>query len=75
MARNPPPDLRLVRLEQGMTMKGLAERCKAAGVRVSISELSRIERRIHSPRPVLRKMLAEQLGLTVADFDEPDTDT
>jgi len=74
MATNPPPDLRLARLEQGMTMKGLAERCTAVGVRVSTAELSRIERRIHSPRPALRKMLAEQLGLSVTDFDEPDTD-
>lgn len=58
-----------------MTMKHLAARCKEAGVRVSVSEISRIERRIHGPRPVLRKTLADLLGVTVADFGEPGTGT
>lgn len=61
-------DLRGRRLEQGLTVGQLAERCKAAGVPVSPSEISRIERRIHAPRPALRKQLAELLGVTVADL-------
>lgn len=58
-----------------MTMEHLAEECRAVGVRVSASEISRIERRIHSPRPVLRRALADLLGVTVADFGEPGTET
>lgn len=57
-----------------MTQKLLAEGCKAAGVRVSVSEISRIERRIHGPRPALRKTLADLLGVAVTDFGEPETD-
>lgn len=49
-------------------MQQLAEQCTAAGIPVSASEISRIERRIHTPRPALRKKLAEILGLTVADI-------
>lgn len=64
-------DLRVKRLEQGLTMKQLSERCKAAGTPVSTSELSRIERHIHAPRPALRKQLAELLGVSVTDLDLP----
>lgn len=67
------PNLRSKRLEQGLTMKQLAERCKAAGTPVSASEISRIERHIHSPRPALRKLLAEILGVSVTDLDLPGT--
>lgn len=66
--------VRLRRLEQGLTIKRLAEYCKAAGVKVSASEISRIERSIHAPRPALRKTLADVLGLAVTDFDEGNTD-
>lgn len=52
-------------------MKQLAARCKAAGTPVSASEISRIERHIHSPRPALRKLLAEILGVAVTDLDLP----
>lgn len=62
------PDLRGRRLEQGLTMQQLAQRCTAAGIPVSASEISRIERHIHTPRPALRKKLAELLDLTVADL-------
>ena len=64
-------DLRVKRLEQGLTMKQLAERCRAAGTPVSTSELSRIERHIHAPRPALRKQLADLLGIAVTDLDLP----
>lgn len=63
-------DLRGKRLEQGLTMEQLAEQCTAAGTRVSASEISRIERGIHIPRPALRKRLAELLGVTVADLGD-----
>lgn len=62
-------DLRDRRLEQGLTIKQLAEICKSAGTPVSTSELSRIERHIHTPRPALRKILAELLDLAVTDLD------
>lgn len=63
-------NLRAKRLEHGLTMQQLAERCTAAGASVSASEISRIERSIHIPRPALRKKLAELLGLTVEDFGD-----
>lgn len=66
-----PVDLRARRLEQGLTMQQLAELCTAAGIRVSASEISRIERRIHIPRPALRKKLAELLDVTVAEICRP----
>lgn len=61
--------LRARRLEQGLTGKTLAQRCRELGVPVSPSEVSRIERHIHTPRPALRRALAEVLGLTVMDFE------
>lgn len=73
-ARTPPsqPPVQVRRLEQGLTLVRLAQRCAAAGVKVSPSEISRIERRIHIPRPALRRVLADLLGLKVTDFDEGD---
>lgn len=65
-----PSLVRARRLELGLTMARLAERCAAEGTKVSASEISRIERRIHIPRPALRLALAEVLGISVADFDE-----
>lgn len=62
------PPIRVKRLRLGMTMKMLAAECAANGTRVSASEISRIERGIHAPRPTLRKVLAEVLGLDVTDF-------
>jgi len=61
-------DFRSRRLELGLTMRQLAEQCRAAGVPVSQSEISRIERLIHVPRPTLRKKLAEILGMEVAEI-------
>lgn len=60
--------VRVRRLRHGWTMKDLAEQCAAAGVKVSASEISRIERNIHAPRPALRKALAYVLDLAVTDF-------
>ena len=70
-ARGPEgkPPFRVKRLELGWTMKDLAAACEAKGVKVSTSEISRIEGGIHVPRPELRKVLAELLTLKVTDFD------
>lgn len=69
-----PPPVRVKRLELGLTMKNLAATCAANGAKVSASEISRIERGIHAPRPALRKVLAGVLGLKVTDFDAEDRD-
>lgn len=61
--------VRVRRLERGLSGKALAKRCRDLGVSVSVSQISRIERRIHRPRPALRRTLAEVLGLTVMDFE------
>lgn len=61
-------DFRTRRIERGLTLRQLAEKCAAEGVRVSTSEMSRIERCIHVPRPALRKKLAELLGCAVTDI-------
>lgn len=61
--------VRVRRLRRGWTMKELARQCKTAGVKVSASEISRIERNLHTPRPALRKVLAHVLDLAVTDFD------
>lgn len=66
---DPHVDIRAKRLGQGWTMLQLAEKCRAeAGVSVSTSEISRIERYIHAPRPALRKALADLLGMSTDDF-------
>lgn len=56
-------------------MQRLAEQCRAAGISVSASEISRIERHIHTPRPALRKKLAELLGLAVIDLGGRESET
>lgn len=68
MPARPGADLRGKRLEQGWTLVTLAKKCRAAGVPVSASELSRIECNLHAPRPELCKALADLLGLRVSDI-------
>lgn len=58
----PLPPVRAARLALGWTLKRLAAQCHEEGVKVSASELSRIERGIHDPRPALRKALVDLLG-------------
>lgn len=62
------PSVRARRIEYGLTLVRLAGLCAEKGVRVSASELSRIERRIHSPRPALRKALADLLDVPFTDI-------
>ncbi|WP_432589973.1 helix-turn-helix transcriptional regulator [Streptomyces sp. HD1123-B1] len=57
------------RLERGMTLLKLAEKCTASGSPVSPATLSRIERGKQVPRPKLRSVLAELLALSVDDFE------
>ncbi|MFD5468850.1 helix-turn-helix transcriptional regulator [Streptomyces sp. NPDC127105] len=65
------------RLRRGMTLQDLAEKCAADGAPVSESALSRIERGKQVPRPKLRFVLAELVGLDIDAFEQqhpPDTD-
>jgi transcriptional regulator with XRE-family HTH domain len=56
------------RLRHGMTQQDLAEKCRAAGVSVDESHISRIERGIYTPRPRLRAALANLLDLDVEEI-------
>ncbi|MDX3033011.1 helix-turn-helix transcriptional regulator [Streptomyces scabiei] len=56
------------RLRHGMTQLDLAEKCRAAGASVDESHISRIERGIYTPRPRLRAVLADLLGLDVEEI-------
>jgi transcriptional regulator with XRE-family HTH domain len=53
-----------------MTQQDLAEKCAAAGVRVDYSHISRVERGVYMPRPKLRAVLAELLGLDIDVFEQ-----
>jgi transcriptional regulator with XRE-family HTH domain len=57
------------RLQRGMTLWDLAEKCTKEGAPVRHSTLSRIERGIQMPRPKLRLVLARILELDVNDFE------
>ena len=56
------------RLRGGMTQQDLADKCREAGVSVDESHISRIERGIYAPRPRLRAVLADLLGLDVEEI-------
>lgn len=58
------------RLKLGKTLAGVAAECTERGASVSEGQLSRIERGIFNPRPQLRAVLADVLGLdAVEDFE------
>lgn len=57
------------RLRRGWTQEDLARQCAAAGVDVTYSALSKIERGLYVPRPKLRAVLAKLLDLDVAEFE------
>ncbi|MEU4165617.1 helix-turn-helix transcriptional regulator [Streptomyces sp. NPDC026665] len=57
------------RLLRGMTQQDLAQKCANAGAPVDVSHLSRIERGIFTPRPRLRRVLAELLELDIEAFE------
>jgi transcriptional regulator with XRE-family HTH domain len=62
-------EARKQRLRLGLTLRQLAERCKAEGVSVDFSQLARIERGDSVPNPALRATLARLLDLDVTDFE------
>lgn len=53
------------RLRRGWTQLALAGKCEELGVKVSDSQLSKIERGICEPYPPLRAALAELLDLDI----------
>lgn len=53
------------RLKGGMSLRALAARCAQEGVPVSDSQLSKIERGLYTPRPLLRATLARILDLHI----------
>ena len=57
------------RLRRGWTQEDLAQRCADAGVHVTYSAISKIERGTQVPRPKLRAVLAELLDLDIADLE------
>jgi transcriptional regulator with XRE-family HTH domain len=56
------------RLEKGWTQGDVAINCAAYGQTVSDSQLSRIERGVHHPRPALLRALASVFGVDVKDL-------
>ena len=62
-------DLQQKRLERGWTLDDLAQKCAAKGTPTAVSNLHRIETYQQVPRPRLRAVLADLLGVTVADFE------
>lgn len=64
---NPP--VREQRLRRGWTQEDLAKQCSDAGVHVTHTTISKIERGAQVPRPKLRAVLAELLGLDIADLE------
>lgn len=55
------------RLALGMTLAEVADECTKRGAPVSEGHVSRLERGIFNPRPKLRAVLAEVLGLDAVD--------
>lgn len=53
------------RLRRGLTLRALAQQCADKGVPVDFGQLARIERGEAIPRPRLRAVLAELLGLDI----------
>lgn len=60
------------RLDRGLTLAKLAEKCAAAGTPASDSHLSRVDRGLCRPRPALRATLKKILGVDpVTSRDQP----
>ena len=57
------------RLRRGWTLQQLEEMCRDKGAPITYTQLSRIDRGKATPRPALRAVLAELLGLDVNEFD------
>jgi transcriptional regulator with XRE-family HTH domain len=61
-------ELRAARLDKGWTQTQLAAVVSASGVSVNHTTIYRIERGETSPRPALRKALADALGRTAQEL-------
>lgn len=61
--------IRARRREKGLTLRELADKCAAGGAPVHYSQLARIEKGKHEPRPRLAAALAEVLDLDISEFD------
>lgn len=57
------------RLRRGWTLRDLAQKCADKGASVDFGHLARIERRLHTPGPKLRVVLAELLELDINDLE------
>jgi transcriptional regulator with XRE-family HTH domain len=57
------------RLERGLTLRDVADECADRGVPVDNSQLSKIERRLATPRPKLRAVLAEFFELDIDQLE------
>ncbi|MGW2580802.1 hypothetical protein ACWCYZ_05595 [Streptomyces virginiae] len=64
-----PTALRRRRLKLGLTLVKLSSRCAEAGVPVSHSHLSKLDRGLYTPRPELRATLVQLLDLDDDAFD------
>ncbi|MFD3777308.1 helix-turn-helix domain-containing protein [Streptomyces sp. NPDC058612] len=71
MPQKPAGVIRQRRRDLGLTLVTLSARCASEGVPVHHSQLSKIERGLHPPRPQLRALLARLLELEGAVFDGP----
>ncbi|MFF0138028.1 helix-turn-helix transcriptional regulator [Streptomyces sp. NPDC005227] len=72
LCRMPPEhtsSVKRARISRGMTQQALAEKCAKSGAPVNESHISRIERGVYTPRPKLRAVLAELLGLDIEAFE------
>jgi len=55
--------VKAARLRKGLTLRALAEAVKERGESVDFGQLGKIERGEASPRPALRKALADELEI------------
>lgn len=67
MTQETASPVRRARLRLGLTLLELAEECAKRGASVSEGQMSRIERGEHTPRPRLRRVLAEVLDIDAND--------
>lgn len=56
------------RLGLGLTQQALADECEKQGAPVTDSQISKIERGLWTPRPKLRRVLADILELDIDDL-------
>lgn len=55
------------RIALGLTLRALSAECRERGGPISDSQLSKVERRLYTPRPKARRAIREVLGLDPVD--------